>query len=119
MGKFLAKQALVPDLKAHECVALEYYKDSIGAALPLKCLKVQKPPDKVKSFVLRLPLQLPAELAAFLNKHPAWGELLKKDMKANGVELDTSAGANLRTRVALFIAHMYSHHDRVLVMVVQ
>ena len=95
VGKFLEKQALVSDLR--ECVALEYYEDSLGAALPLECLSAHKP--KGKCFPLSLPLQLPAELAAFLSKHPAESEQLKTDLKAMQVELasaSVSAGDKLR-----------------------
>ena len=66
----------------------------MGAALPLEFLSAQKPYG-VKSFSLCLPLQLPAKLAAFLDKHPAWVEQLKTDMKILQVEVDFSNGKNI------------------------
>ena len=105
VGKFLEKQALVSDLR--ECVALEYYEDSLGAALPLECLSAHKP-DRGKCFSLSLPLQLPAELAAFLSKHPAESEQLKTDLKAMHVELaSASAGDKLRAPAAHSLLYSY------------
>ena len=96
VGKFLENQARIPDLR--ESVALEYYEDLLGAALPLECLSAHKP-DRGKCFSLSL--QLPAELAAFISKHPAESEQLKTDLKTMQVELaSASAGDKLRAPAA-------------------
>ena len=95
VGKFLENQARVPDLR--ESVALEYY-ELVGAALPLECLNAHKP-DRGRCFSLSLPMQLPAELAAFISKHPGESEQLKANPKAMQVEL-ASAGDKLRAPAA-------------------
>lgn len=91
MGKFLEKQAAMPDLK--ECVALEYYEDSLDAALAREFISVQKP-QKGKSFSLRVPLALSAELSSFVCKHQknlGFAEALKEDIKSLQIELNTSS----------------------------
>ena len=100
VGKFLENQARMPDLK--ESVALEYYEDLLRAALPLECLSAHKP-DTGKSFSLSLSLQLPAELAASLSKHPAESEQLKTDPKAVQVEL---ASASAEDKLSAPAAHL-------------
>ena len=94
VSKLLEEQSLVPILDARNCLAVEYYKDLMGAALPLECLSAQKPAG-VKSFSLRVPLQMPAKLAAFLDEHPSWVKQLKTDMKKLQMEVDSSTGENL------------------------
>lgn len=76
-----------------ECVALEYYADVLGAALARECVSAQKP-GRGKSFSLSLPIALPAEIAAFVSKHPAFLEHLREDAKSLQVEI--SAGEKLR-----------------------
>ena len=113
VGKFLENQARVHDLR--DSVALEYY-ELVGAALPLECLSAHKP-DRRKCFSLSLPLQLPAELAAFLSKHPAEREQLKTDLKTMQVELDSAfAGDKLRASAAHLLLLSFTRTYSILVL---
>lgn len=100
VGKFLEKQSAMPYLQ--DCVALEYYEDSLSAALPRDCLMAQKQ-ERGRSFSLHVPLALPAEITTFLGKHPELVKHLKEEAKSLHVALQSSTGAGGKLGTRAFV----------------